>query len=218
MRYIINVIFLIAMNFNFREQEFRLARVGLTGVFLIVASLHTLAQEPSGNKRTGMLVLGSADINTMKERVHVGYNLYASGITFDYIVVSGGCGAHDSNICEASEMAALLKEMGVPANKIYKEERSKNTKQNYCYSRVLVDENGTKVINPKDRLYVVSNHWHAISVAARFSAYDGVDAIYHIEGRLIPRASDNVDYTNIYNDQQTPEEFCDVAVGVRKRK
>jgi len=76
---------------------------------MFVACSQLLAQD-TNDTRTGMLVLGSANLNTLKVRVAIAYELYQSGKTFDYIIVSGGCGAHGSTICEASELAALLQE------------------------------------------------------------------------------------------------------------
>lgn len=178
--------------------------------------LHVAAQNALIRQKQGMLVLGSDNINTLKERVDVARRLYSSGITFDYIVVSGGCGAHGSTICEATQMANLLIKWGVPPDKIFKEEKSKSTKQNYCYSRILTDQEGVEVINPGDKLFVVSNHWHAISVAARFAAYDSVDAVYHIEGNLVPRPTDKVDYTTIFHNEQTSDDFCESVIGKRK--
>lgn len=119
--------------------------------------------------RTGMLILGSHNKSTLAARVALGYELYSSPLSFDYIIVSGGCGAHGSSFCEASEMTRQLTGMGVPGNRIFKEENSKSTVQNYCFSRELKADDGTPVIQKGDSLYVVSNHWHAIPVAARFS-------------------------------------------------
>src|SRR5690606_13084192 len=158
------------------------------------------------------LILGSDNIETLKARVNVGYKLYNSSVDFDYIIVSGGCGAHKSTICEASEMAALLIENGVPASKIFKEEKSKNTVQNYVYSRSLKMPDGSKVINKGDSLFVVSNHWHAMSVAARFSTYDQVKAVYHIEGSIIPSTTDKVDYVNIFHGNSDNEDFLRKAL------
>src|SRR5690606_5840842 len=122
----------------------------------VMTFFYTFSQNESTTKKTGMLILGSDNIKTLKERVAVGYKLYKSGVAFDYIIVSGGCGAHKSTICEASDMASLLIEKGVPAEKIFKEEKSKTTVQNYVYSRILRREDGTKLINKGDNLYVVS--------------------------------------------------------------
>lgn len=174
---------------------------------LLFNSNFALAQDGPVKQKTIMLILGSDNINTLKARVDIGYKLYNSTVDFDYIIVSGGCGAHRSKICEASEMATLLIEKGVPARKIIKEEKSKNTVQNYIYSRALKDSNGSRYINPNDSLYVVSNHWHAISVAARFTTYDQVHALYHVEGSIIPSTKDKVDYVDIFHKDTDNDSF-----------
>ncbi|WP_266202453.1 hemopexin repeat-containing protein [Pontibacter kalidii] len=156
-------------------------------------------QQGAAGRKNGMLILGSADKKTLVERVDIGYRLYKSAVPFDYIIVSGGCAAHQSAICEATEMTSLLVEKGVPAEIIFKEEKSKNTVQNYVYSRMLRKADGSSVISPGDKLYVVSNHWHAIPVAARFTENDSVTAVYHIEGGILPKNTDKVNYTNIFD-------------------
>lgn len=155
-----------------------------------------------------MLILGSADLETAKKRAEIGCKLYASEREFDYIVISGGCGAHKSNICEASEMKNYLIEKSVPRDIIFKEEKSKNTAQNYCYSRALRKPDGTKVVNFGDNLYVVSNHWHAISVAACFGEKDSINSCYFIEGSITPSEKDKVDYINIYQNCLADKNYC----------
>ncbi|CAM3655923.1 hemopexin repeat-containing protein [Pontibacter korlensis] len=177
-----------------------------------VCSLGAMAQQEPTGQRNGILILGSADKNTLVERVEVGYRLYASPTSFDYIVVSGGCAAHQSKLCEASEMKEILVAKGVPAEIIFKEEKSKSTVQNYTYSRMLRKADGTKVIRPGDKLYVVSNHWHAIPVAARFTANDSVTAVYHIEGSILPKNTDQVNYTNIFDPEVSSEVFSAKAL------
>lgn len=159
--------------------------------------------------RTGILILGSHNKSTLAARVALGHELYSSPLSFDYIIVSGGCGAHGSSFCEASEMTRQLTMMGVPPDKIFKEENSKSTVQNYCFSRELKANDGTPVIQKGDSLYVVSNHWHAIPVAARFSTYDSVHAVYYIKGDILPSAKDKTDYTNIYDNGLNSELFCE---------
>lgn len=157
--------------------------------------------------RKGMLVLGSANKATLVERVEIAAELYRDQPDFDYIIVSGGCGAHNSSICEATEMFQRLVREGVPAEKIHKEEKSKTTVQNYVYSRKLRNLRGEKLIQPGDQLVVVSNHWHAMSVAARLSEHDGVNAEYHIKGNIKPRKDDKADYSNIYDNELETEAY-----------
>jgi hypothetical protein len=159
----------------------------------------------SSSQKAVMLILGSANPHILQQRVNVAVRLYNSDITFNRIIVSGGCGAHGSSICEASRMDSLLQVNGIPARKIFKEEKSKTTKQNYCYSKSL-KRDGKDLIRPDDRLYVVSSHWHAIPVASCFRAADGIThTVYHIEGSLNPRGP--VDYTHIFKDCRQPN-YC----------
>jgi len=144
-----------------------------------------------------MLILGSDNPQILSNRVEVAHRLYRLQ-KFDKIVVSGGCAAHGSSICEATEMHDQLVAKGVPSSIIYKEESSKTTVQNYIFSRALKDENGQLVIQPGDSLYVVSDHWHAISVAARFEKYDGVVAQFYIEGNIKPKGTEILDYGKIF--------------------
>jgi hypothetical protein len=166
----------------------------------------TFAQTKSSD--TVMLILGSANPKILHQRVNVAVRLYNSKIKFDRIIVSGGCGAHSSSICEASRMDSLLALNGVPKNKIFKEEKSKTTKQNYCYSKDL-KYHGHKLINPDDHLYVVSSHWHAIPVAACFRAAGIKDAKYHIEGDINPYGP--ADYTHIFKDCCQPN-YCEAIL------
>jgi hypothetical protein len=130
-----------------------------------------------------MLVLGSSDPATRATRVGLACALLKrEDIHFDKIILSGGCGAHgtDSSNCEASDMERLL-ESGcsdrISGIQIYKEENSGSTVQNYCNSRNL-KTGGEEVIKKEDTLYVVSSHYHALSVAACFKN-NGVDAHYY---------------------------------------
>ena len=145
-----------------------------------------------------LLLLGSANPEVLARRVDVAAQLYQIR-PMDAIVVSGGCGAHGSNICEASSMALQLTSKGVPAKLIFKEENSKTTVQNYIFSRRLKNNDGERIIQPGDTVYVVSDHWHAISVAARLEKYDGVIAKFFIEGAIQPKKEDRLDYAAIFN-------------------
>src|SRR5690606_7783881 len=134
-------------------------------------------------------------------RIEIAYE-FQKNRPVDRIIVSGGCGAHNSAICEASIMAETLIKRGVDKRKIFKEENAKTTVQNYVFSRTLCDEKGEQIIQPKDTVFVVSNHWHAMSVAARFEKYDNVVAYYHIQGNIKPKANDKTDYVGILNGKE----------------
>lgn len=156
--------------------------------------------------RNIMLVLGSDKPEIITSRIKVAVKLYNTQ-RIDKIIVSGGCAAHSSKICEASEMLRQLVNSRVPEKIIYKEENSKTTAQNYVFSRVLKDENGNRIIRAGDSLFVVSDHWHAIAVAARFRKYDQVHARFFIEGEIDPKENDALDYAGIFNKISDNNEF-----------
>ena len=78
--------------------------------FTFIITLYSFSQSMTLNGKNIMLILGPDNMQTIKYRINIGYKLYNSPINFDYVIVSGGCGAHKSNICEASEMMNLLLE------------------------------------------------------------------------------------------------------------
>ena len=169
----------------------------------LLAGWHCLLASPP---KTIMLVLGSADPVVLQNRMDIAIRLYKKE-NFDKIIVSGGCAAHGSSICEASFMTDALLKHGVPRNIIYKEENSKTTVQNYVFSRKLKEADGTPLLLPGDTVYVVSDHWHAISVAARLKKYDKVEAKFFIEGSIEPKPSDKLDYGSIFNGEPDNERF-----------
>lgn len=80
-------------------------------------------------------------------------------------IVSGGQGS-DEEITEAECMYRYLLEHGIAASRLYKEERSQNTRENLLYSKQLIDENGWE---PK--IAIVTNEYHmyrAGRIAERF--------------------------------------------------
>lgn len=158
--------------------------------------------------KTILLILGSGNLNGSIARAEIGSNFYNSKKNIDYIIVSGGCGAHSSSICEATIMSDVLIEKGIPENIIIKEEKSRSTAQNYCYSRDLLDSEGKKLVNKGDNLFVVSNHWHAMSVSGCFNDKDLANSNYVIEGSIIPKPSDQTDYGAIYNNCINNPNYC----------
>ena len=172
-------------------------------ICLFLAGWHSLL---AGSPRNIMLILGSADPAVLQDRMDVALRLYTKQ-HFDKIIVSGGCAAHGSSICEASFMKEVLLKSGVSSSMIYKEENSKTTVQNYVFSRRLKEADGTLVMKPGDTVYVVSNHWHAISVAARLRKYDNLEAKFYIEGSIDPKPTDKLDYVSIFNGEPDNDKF-----------
>lgn len=182
-------------------------------ILLVVSSFLGNAQETKSNiSKNIMLILGSGNLKSSVERATIGFDLYTSHADFDYIIVSGGCGAHGSTICEATVMADVLIEKGIPESLIFKEEKSRNTAQNYCYTKELARPDGTKLINAGDRLYVVSNHWHAMSVSGCFNDRDLVNSSFVIAGNSIPKTDQKTDYNGIYQNCMERSYFCELVL------
>src|SRR5699024_8772424 len=91
---------------HFIKCEYVITILALAAVFLGVDLAH--GQTSQSQNESVMLLLGSANLEVIQHRVEVAADLYHSDVSFARIVVSGGCGAHKSSICEASSMYSLL--------------------------------------------------------------------------------------------------------------
>jgi len=86
-------------------------------------------------------------------------------------VVSGGQGAGES-VTEASAMKKYMVERGVDANRIYTEEKAKNTMENFEYSKVIIDE----VVGNNARIAFVTTNFHVYR-AGQVAREQGVIAV-----------------------------------------
>ena len=206
----------------------------VVGVFIVFGGNVAWPFSGSDGARKGhstiMLILGSSNPGTREARVGLACDLLKKGdIHFDTVILSGGCGAHgtDASNCEATDMKRLLETVctdDISGLGIYKEESSRSTVQNYCNS-VALEVQGQKLIQKPATLYVVSSHYHALSVAACFGN-KGVDAHYYYTcaGRLYEGTAPPLatvagsttpcyrDYTDIARKCGTPE-LCESQPG-----
>ena len=97
---------------------------------------------------------GSRPSSTLKGRLNAAYE-YHNNNPDALIVVSGGKG-HDEDITEAEAMEAYLVNLGVPAKKIVKEEKSTSTFENFVFSKEILD--GLPEENYK--IAYISNEYH----------------------------------------------------------
>lgn len=70
-------------------------------------------------------------------------------------VVSGGQGAGET-VTEASAMKKYMVERGIDGNRVYTEERAKNTKENFSYSKAIIDS----VLGKNARIAFVTTNFH----------------------------------------------------------
>ena len=112
-----------------------------------------------------ILCLGCSDLSV----VDVTVDLYKKGYS-DKIIFSGGLGKDTSKIWdepEANKFAKIAIEKGVPEDKIYIENKSTNTGENFRFVKNLIEENSLNIKNfiivhkPYDekRAYAAFQNW-----------------------------------------------------------
>jgi len=86
-------------------------------------------------------------------------------------VVSGGQGSGET-VTEASAMKKYLVELGVNADRIYTEESATNTKENFEYSKAIIDN----LLGGNARIAFITTNFHVYR-AGRVAAAQGVNAV-----------------------------------------
>lgn len=115
---------------------------------------------------------GSRPSATLKGRLNAAY-MYHKNNPDALIVVSGGQG-HDEDISEALAMETYLVNLGIPKDKIVKEEKSTSTYENFMFSKKLLDtqlESGYKTA-------YISNDYHVFR-AGRIASDAGFENATH---------------------------------------
>lgn len=109
----------------------------------------------------GAQVRGTTVTKSLKNRLNTAVE-YLKDNTQTLVIVSGGQGTGE-DITEAEAMSSYLKSMGIPAERIIKEESSTNTAENIKYSKLLIKGDESKVV-------IVTNGFHvfrALSIAKK---------------------------------------------------
>ena len=97
---------------------------------------------------------GSRPSTTLKGRLNTAYDYHKKNPDA-LIVVSGGQG-HDEDITEALAMEAYLAGLGVPKEKIVKEEKSTSTYENFVFSKKILDG----LFDDNYKIAYISNDYH----------------------------------------------------------
>lgn len=92
-----------------------------------------------------------------------------------YIVLSGGQG-DDEDIPESYAMSTYLQEKGVDKNRIILEDKSRDTNQNFKYSKEKIEEHSHKSLD-KINVKIVTTDFHAFrsSILAKKNGYVNFD-------------------------------------------
>lgn len=96
------------------------------------------------------------------------------------IVVSGGQG-HGESITEALAMERYLTENGIPQEKIIKEERATSTKENFEYSKELLDD----YFDEKYSITFITSEFHVYR-AGTIARSIGYDNMTYVGSRTLP--------------------------------
>lgn len=146
-----------------------------------------------------ILVLGCSDITIVDRAVEIFKKGYS-----DIIIFSGGLGKITSKIWnepEAEKFAKIAIEKGVPEEKIYIENKSTNTGDNFRFTKKLIEEKKLKI----NSLIIVCKSYDEKRNYATFKKimpeYDGIIT------------SKNISFDEYFNLNQENTLWIDVLVG-----
>ena len=159
-----------------RRCYFICLAVGLAGFitmqFLIISGAQTDDAEVDC-----LIVLGAGlrnDVPSMVLRTRLnkaaGYLATREDIP---VIVSGGLGSGET-ITEAEAMSLYLRTRGVDENLIWKEDTSRNTRENLTFSLALMEGNGLSIENTK--VAIVTSEFHLYR-AKLIAGKAGIDAV-----------------------------------------
>lgn len=153
------------------------------GVFLIVESKIVIAMMSKCREDAECIIILGAQVrgkritNSLKRRLDAAL-LYLENHPRTKVIVSGGQGRGE-DVSEAEAMSAYLIEKGVDRGRIYREERSVSTRENFRFSRKYTDP-------AQEKVGIVTNGFH-IYRAAMIAKQEGYKHLC-----LIPASSNPV--------------------------
>lgn len=121
---------------------------------------------------------GSRPSSTLKGRLNAAFE-YHKNNPDALIVVSGGQG-HDEDITEALAMETYLINLGVPKDRIIKEEASTSTYENFVFSKKLLDTQ----LESSYKIAYISNDYHVFR-AGRIAHDAGFENTTHVHSDTI---------------------------------
>lgn len=168
---------------KFLSKGFRIIKVLLCILFICFLGIQTaIISYPkySEKKVDYFLVLGAGltDRETpnliLQGRLNAAINCINKNNTA-YIVLSGGQGV-DENLPESHAMSKYLQERGIDKKKIIIEDKSRNTNQNFKYSRKIIEEHSKESLD-KVSVKIITTDFHAFrsSILAKKNGYVNFD-------------------------------------------
>lgn len=121
---------------------------------------------------------GSRPSSTLKGRLQAAFEYHKENPDA-LIVVSGGKG-HDEDITEAEAMEKYLVNLGVPIDKIVKEEKSTSTYENFTFSKKMLDA----CLGGNYKIAYISNDYHVFR-AGKIASDAGFENTTHTHSDTI---------------------------------
>lgn len=167
---------ILLKGFKFVKIFLCIGLVGFIGIEAVIISY------PKHNKKNAdyILVLGAGlkegtmPTEILRNRLDVAVECIEKNNN-SYIVVSGGQG-EDEDIPEANAMSEYLQDKGVSKEKIIIEDQSRNTNQNFKFSKEKIEEHSNKSLD-KVNVIIVTTDFHAFrsSILAKKNGYVNFD-------------------------------------------
>ena len=154
--------------------------IGLV-VFFIIEGIIICYPKKSIERTDYIIVLGAGLNNrnelsqTLRDRLNTALYCLNEYNKDSYIVVSGGQG-EDEDMSEAEAMEGYLLEKGVSKDKIIKENKSRNTFENFKFSKGKIAEHSNKELKDVS-VKIVTTDFHAFrsSMLAKRNAYENIE-------------------------------------------
>lgn len=133
--------------------------------FIVIEGLIISFPKRSNEKVDYIVVLGAGLNNgnelseTLKDRLDTALYCLENNSNDSVVVVSGGQGS-DELISEAAAMEGYLIENGVDKNKIIKEDKSRNTSENFKFSKEKIEYHSNKDANEVS-IKIITTDFHA---------------------------------------------------------
>ena len=158
----------------------------IAAVIIILVFLSLLiygTQDTATYKEDALIVLGAGihgeePTQNLKARLDIAIGYYEKNQNA-VIIVSGGKGPQE-DITEAQAMKKYLIEQGIPSSRILCEERATSTKENFEYSKIILD----KYFDGNYCVAFISNDYHIYRAEKVASAY-GYDNVTHVHSDTI---------------------------------
>ncbi len=151
---------------------------GLFFALLAFVALSGYSNQPKGNEKA-MVVLGAAVHGSKVSRL-LRYRLDAACDYYfqhpDLVIVTTGGQGRGEDLPEGRAMRDYLIAKGVPADKVFAEEKSTSTEENFLFAAEILEEQG---ISRSDPILLVTNAFHCYRAAeyGRMAGFETVTAL-----------------------------------------